>query len=94
MKDNNIIKVLRESNWVGGFRLEYDGKYITLFGLDKEYKQFHMRDEMDHAEERPEDVYEEMVLDACVVEIRNASPKIDKVTDAFIFISLNVNKET
>ena len=33
----NIYTIPIESHFGGNYRLEYDGKYITLFGNDKKY---------------------------------------------------------
>lgn len=35
-----VIHVPIESYYAGNYRLEYDGKYITLLGRDKNYKCF------------------------------------------------------
>ena len=67
--------------YAGDYRLEYDGKYVTLFGKDKNYKGFKFNDEDD-------DWFEEMVLIPVVEEIRNASPKIIEVTDTDIVVDL------
>lgn len=67
--------------YAGGYRLEYDGKYITLFGRDKNYKGFKFND-------ADEDWFEEMVLMPIVEEIRNASPRIIEVTDTEIVVDL------
>lgn len=64
------------SNYGGGHRLEYDGKYITLYGRDKNYKCMFGAD------------YEEMVLISIVEEIRNAVPEIIETTDTEIVVSL------
>ena len=64
------------SNYGGGYRLEYDGKYITLYGKDKDYKCMFGDD------------YEEMVLIPIVEEIRNAEPEIIQTTDTEIVVSL------
>lgn len=61
-------------NYCGGYRLEYDGKYITLYGKDKRYKSMFG------------DGYEEMVLIPIVEEIRNAAPEITKITEKYITI--------
>ena len=74
----NIPRVIRIpilSNYGGGYRLEYDGKYITLYGKDKDYKCMFGD-------------YEEMVLIPIVEEIRNAEPEIIQTTDTEIVISL------
>lgn len=82
MKDEQIIKLPILDYYVGDYRLEYDGKYITLFGKDKNYEgfNFHKDDPV---------WYEEMVLISCVMEVRNAHPKIIRVTDTEIIIELN-----
>jgi hypothetical protein len=65
-----IHKILlkREENWEEPFRIEYDGKYITLFGKDKNYV---VPDYGGHGQIE----YEQMVLVPVVEEIRNIIPK-------------------
>ena len=64
------------SNYGGRYRLEYDGKYITLYGKDKNHKCMFGAD------------YEEMVLIPIVEEIRNAEPEIIETTNTEIVVSL------
>ena len=71
-----VIRIPILSNYGGGYRLEYDGKYITLYGKDKDYKCMFGDD------------YEEMVLIPIVEEIRNAEPEIIETTDREIVVSL------
>src|SRR5574344_68908 len=71
-----VIRIPILSNYGGGYRLEYDGKYITLYGKDKDYKCMFGDD------------YEEMVLIPIVEEIRNAEPEITEITDTEIVVSL------
>src|SRR6056297_2676773 len=76
-----VIRIPIEPHFQGGYRLEYDGKYITLFGEDNIYEGFRFSDD--------EPVwYEEMVLISCVLEVRNATPIIKEVTDSVIVIDL------
>lgn len=77
----NVIRIPIEPHFAGGYRLEYDGKYVTLFGRDKNYAGFKFSEEQ-------EDWFEEMVLISCVVERRNISPKIILVTDRFIYVEM------
>ncbi len=81
------IPVKVQDNWLGDYRLEYDGKYVTLFGKDKNYKGFKW-------DESDEDWYEEMVLDACVCEIRDAKPWEDEITEVggVLYIGMGVPK--
>ena len=72
----SVIRIPILSNYGGGYRLEYDGKYITLYGKDKNYKCMFGDD------------YEEMVLISIVAEIRNAEPEIIETTDTEIVVSL------
>ena len=37
LKMSRILRIKREQNWLGKFRIEYDGKYIALFGEDLNY---------------------------------------------------------
>lgn len=76
-----VIRIPIELHFAGDYRLEYDGKYIALFGRDKNYEGFRFSDE--------EPVwYEEMVLIGCVLEVRNANPIIKEVTDTEIVVDL------
>jgi len=76
-----VIRIPIEPHFAGDYRLEYDGKYITLFGRDKTYEGFRFSDD--------EPVwYEEMVLISCVLEVRKATPTIKKVTDKEIVVDL------
>lgn len=72
----DVIRIPILSNYGGGYRLEYDGKYITLYGKDKNYKCMFGND------------YEEMVLIPIVKEIRNAEPEIIEITNTEIVVSL------
>ena len=71
-----VIRIPILSNYGGGYRLEYDGKYITLYGKDKDYKCMFGDD------------CEEMVLIPVVEEIRNVEPEIVETTDTEIVVSL------
>ena len=70
-------------NWAGGYRLEYDGKYITLFGKDRNFPYWFKPDP-----DAP-DEYEEMVLVPLVCEVRNVSPFIKKTDKKYIYIDIN-----
>jgi hypothetical protein len=74
-----IINVEIEPNWNGHYRLTYDGKYISLYGQDREYKGFKF-------DESDPDWYEEMVLVPVVAEVRHANPKIVHIDRDFIQI--------
>ena len=78
---DDVIRIPIEPHFAGKYRLEYDSKYITLFGEDNRYEGMRFSDEQPIW-------YEEMVLDSCVAEIRNASPEIIKVTETEILIRL------
>ena len=70
----------------GEYRLEYDGKYISLFGLDTRYEGFRFSDE--------EPIwYEEQVLIPIVEEIRNARPEITETTESYILITFNTKEK-
>ena len=56
--------------------MEYDGKYVALYGKDKNYPMMRGGD------------YEEIVLIPIVVEARNANPEITEITSKEILISL------
>ena len=68
----------------GDYRIEYDGKYICLFGKDARNEGFV------YSEEEPI-WYEERVLVPIVCEIRNANPVIKEVTEKEIIIDLFSN---
>lgn len=70
-----------EPHFAGAYRLEYDGKYITLLGRDKNHKGFKFND-------TDEDWCEEMVLIPVVEEIRNVSVEIHEITETEIIISV------
>ena len=67
-----VIHIPIEPHFAGGYRLEYDSKYVVLFGRDRRYKAYALgKIEGDFN-------YEEMILDSLVAEVRNANPKIKK----------------
>jgi len=76
-----VIRIPIEEHFAGDYRLEYDGKYITLFGKDNNYQGFIFSDDQPVW-------YEEMVLISCVLEVRNATPTIKEVTDTEIVVDL------
>lgn len=76
------IRVPILPNYAGDYRLEYDGKYVTLYGKDKNYKCMYSDD------------YEEMVLIPIVEEVRNAHPEIIETTATEIVIFLRTNPKT
>lgn len=78
MKKEIIVPI--EPHFAGNYRIEYDGKYTTLFGRDRRYKGLKFNDDDD-------DWFEEMVLIPVVFEARNADPEIREVTQSEIFIS-------
>lgn len=77
----NVRRIPIEAHFAGDYRLEYDGKYITLYGKDNRY-------DMEGMFGAPKGTYDEMVLIPVVEEIRNASPEIIEVTETEIIISL------
>ena len=83
-KGKNTLTIPIEPHFAGDYRLEYDGKYVTLFGKDNRYEV-----NAYFTPDPPE--YEEMVLVPCVVEVRRASPCIQEVTEGSIVISLNLD---
>lgn len=76
-----------EENWRPPFRIEYDGKYITLYGKDADYPQNNPYSSSDDEVE-----YEEMVLVPVVVEVREADPKIKSTDGGFVTIEYCVDK--
>ncbi len=79
MKEEIKIKV--EPHFAGDYRLEYDGKYVTLFGKNKNY-------DMSGLFGAPEGTYDEGVLVPIVAEKRKANPEIVCIDDEFITIRL------
>ncbi len=78
------IAVKRQPNWIPPFSIEYDSKYILLFGCDKTKPYwFKFNDEMP-------DEFESEFLE-CVTEIRNANPEIDSFDDEIIWIETGIN---
>lgn len=77
----NIRRIKIEPHFAGDYRLEYDGKYVTLYGKDNRY-------DMEGLFGAPKGTYDEMVLIPVVEEIRNANQKIIEVTDTEIVVSL------
>lgn len=77
------IRVKIKENWVKPFNLEYDGKYISLLGGDKNYPDWFTK--YQHGIEE----YDETVLVPVVEEIRNASPEIIKIDNEYIYIETN-----
>jgi hypothetical protein len=77
-----IINVPIEDHWLPPYRLEYDGKYIGLYGRDKTYPIWGYG----MSEPVPGE-YEEMILIPVVLEVRNANPKILEVRETEIVIS-------
>jgi hypothetical protein len=76
-----VIHIPIKSHFAGDYRLEYDSKYITLFGKDNRYEGV-----MFSGDEQA--WYEEMVLISCVLEVRKATPIIKEVTDKYITVDL------
>lgn len=76
-----VIHIPIEPHFAGDYRLEYDSKYITLFGKDNRYEVFRFTDDQDVR-------FEEMVLISCVLEVRKATPTIKEVTNTGIVVDL------
>lgn len=74
------IKVKIESNWGGNYYAQYDGKYITLWGIDKNQP---LNQPINPS---AEDYYEPVVLIPVVLEIRNAVPEIIRTDEEYIYI--------
>lgn len=77
----DVIRIPILPHYAGDYRLEYDGKYITLFGKDKQYAGMKLSEDWD-------DWYEEMVLIPVVVERRNICPEIISVDDKWISVGM------
>ena len=80
-KEEKYVYVPIEEHFAGDYRIEYDGKYITLFGKDRNYEGFRFSEGIPIW-------YEEMVLIPVVEEIRNASPRIISFDEDYITIKL------
>jgi hypothetical protein len=74
------LKIKIESNWNGNYHLQYDGKYITLWGYDKNQP---INQVINHG---GEDEYEPVILVPVVLEIQNACPEIIKMDEGYIYI--------
>lgn len=80
------IEVEIEPHFAGDYRLEYCGKYISLYGRDRNFKQFQF-----HPVSNPVDeMFEEMILIPVVIEVRNANPQIIEITSDKIIIDLGL----
>lgn len=77
----DVIRIPIEPHFAGNYRLEYDGKYITLFGRDRNYAGFKFNED-------DEDWYEEMVLIPVIVERRNICPEIVSVDEKWISVRM------
>ena len=83
-KKQAVVQI--EPHFAGRYRIEYDGKYVTLFGRNNKYPVMMYGGSEQEAAKRDIE-FEEMVLIPIVVEVRRSSPKIIKVTKDKIFIS-------
>lgn len=81
----NIVKIKREDNWVGVFRIEYDSKYVTLYGRNANYP-------ISDFQGNETGQFEETVLiyEPELIEVRNANPEIIEVNDKEIVIDLKI----
>ena len=85
---SSILRIRREPNWLGKFRIEYDGKYITLFGEDLNYPGWC------YGIEETTPWYEEMILHPVACEGRNLSPKIIEETTDYLYIDIGDERES
>ena len=79
------IHIPIEQHFAGDYKLEYDGKYVSLIGKDKNYEI-----NAYHTPSAPE--HEEMVLIGCIIEIKNADPRITYITNEEIVVDLGNTK--
>lgn len=84
--DDKKLRVKIKPNWLPPFRIEYDGKYVTLFGRDKNFPETMFHNPGDPIE------YHTMVLVPVLIEIRNVNPKIIGETKEELLISLKDEK--
>jgi hypothetical protein len=78
---HSVMRIPIEDHWRGGYRIEYDGKYVALYGGDANYKGMNYGT-------TTEDWYEEMVLVPIVIEERGLAPTIKDVTKDEILLDL------
>ena len=81
------IKVTVKPHFRGEYRLEYDGKYISLFGLDTRYEGFRFSDNQPIW-------YEERLLIPIVAEVRNAKPEITEITETYILVTFKTKESS
>ena len=74
---------------MGKFRLEYDGKYIALFGEDLNYPGWGYG-----VVEGEPTWYEEMCFGGAFAEGRNLNPEIIEETPEFIYINIGDQRES
>lgn len=89
MKTSRTLRIARKPNWLGKFRTEYDGKYIALFGEDKNYQGWGYG-----TTEDSEPWYEEMCFGGSFAEGRNLTPLIVEVDDTHIYVDLGEHRES
>ena len=74
-----VVKI--KPNWLPPFRLTYDGKYVSLYGRDKNYPVLGYG-----STEKKE--YEEILLVPIVIEVRKCRAEITKISNTEIEIEL------
>ena len=75
-----IITIPILNYYAGDYRLQYDGKYVSLYGRNSNYEGWSFNSD---------DLwYEEMLLIPIVIEVRNANPEIIEITNDKIVIDL------
>lgn len=81
----DFLRVVKQANWLPPYRLEYDGKYVTLFGKDKNHPTQNYYGATDFEAD-----YEEMCLMPVVIEVRNAQPVLVGYDNDCVVINLRV----
>lgn len=87
--ESNILRVPRESHWLGQFRIEYDGKYISIYGEDSNYPGYGYG-----TTETEPSWFEEMCLAGSIAEGGNLNPEITDVTDKYIYINIGDERKS
>lgn len=83
MNQPDIIKHEIKSHYKGSYRIEYDGKYVELYGLNSNHELM--------CYGSLEDTYYDETRLAFITECRRCNPEIIKIDSNYIYIRLNIN---
>lgn len=78
-----ILKIKKQPNWAGSYRIDYDGKHGSLIGKDSRFEV----NGYGFSQESGGVEYEDMVL-AFLFEARNADARIVAETNDFLYIDV------